>query len=71
MKKSQEDRILGILKSGRSINPLQALYKLGCFRLASRISSLKKQGYKISKMMVSENGKHYAKYFLAKEQRFS
>ena len=36
MKKSQEDNILEHLKQGNRITPLDALYKFGCFRLASR-----------------------------------
>jgi len=67
MKKSQNNRILKYLKRGYSITPLYALKRFGCFRLASRISDLKKDGVKIRREMVNDKytGKHYAKYFLA------
>ena len=50
-----------------SISALEALRDLGCYRLASRISDLKKQGYKIKSEMVSvatRNGgrTHIARY---------
>lgn len=46
-KKSQCELILEYMDLFGSINPLQALQDLGCFRLASRISDLKKRGYPI------------------------
>ena len=47
MKATQCELIVDYMKRFGSINPLQALQDIGCFRLASRISDLKKQGYPI------------------------
>ena len=43
----QTERLLGYLAENGSITPLQALNELGIFRLASRISDLRKMGYTI------------------------
>lgn len=59
---TQEKQILDHLKSGHSITPLEALDLYGCFRLASRISDLKKDYPQIEKVMVSKNGKKFASY---------
>lgn len=61
---SQCNQILAWLKSGHSLTALDALNRFKCFRLASRISDLKRRGYNIVKKMVKneENGKHYAQY---------
>lgn len=45
--KTQNTQILAHLKTGQSINPLQALNKFGCFRLSARIFNLKDEGYDI------------------------
>lgn len=47
----QTERLLGYLAENGSITPLQALNELGIFRLASRISDLRKMGYTISGKM--------------------
>ena len=57
------------MKQFGSINPLQALQDIGCFRLASRISDLKKQGYSIISERVNYNNrlgeaKHFNEYRL-------
>ncbi len=62
---SQNQNILKHLRKG-SINPLQALKLYGCFRLASRISELKKEGYNIVAKMVTRNNKRFAVYSLEK-----
>jgi len=49
---SQNLRLLAHLKTGASIQPLQALSELSIFRLASRINDLKNQGYIIDKTMI-------------------
>lgn len=36
-----------------AITPLEALNHTGCFRLASRISDLRDEGYEIKKQMVT------------------
>jgi hypothetical protein len=47
-----------------SINPMQALQDIGCFRLASRISDLKDQGYEIISERVNyKNRLGEVKYF--------
>jgi hypothetical protein len=59
---TQNDMILAHLKCGFSLTPLDALKMFGCFRLASRISDLKKEGHNITKKMVSNGEKSYASY---------
>jgi hypothetical protein len=44
---TQKDKIKAHLESGKSITPLEALNLFGCFRLASRISELKREGMDI------------------------
>lgn len=44
---TQEQRVLDYIRENGSITQLEALYELGVMRLASRISSLKKQGINI------------------------
>lgn len=44
--------ILLHLKDGRSITPLEALDKFGCFRLGARIFELKEEGHPIEREMV-------------------
>ena len=45
-------KVLSHLKSGKSITPLEAFSKYGCFRLGARIWDLKKKGHPIQKTMV-------------------
>lgn len=61
--RSQQERILAWLRSGRKITQLEALNKFGCMRLASRISDLKKAGYPIKMMKIlTMTGKYVAQY---------
>jgi hypothetical protein len=60
--RTQVDRILAHLQSGRSITPLGALRRFGCFRLAARVRDLRKAGISVRSSMVRRNGKHYARY---------
>ena len=53
---TQKDRILKYLRDFGSITPLDAMADIGCMRLASRISELKKRGYEIRKEM--EHGRN-------------
>ena len=54
MKKTQNQQILRHLKTHKKgINPMQALEKFGCMRLASRISDIRHMGYEISKEMIA------------------
>ena len=65
---SQSEKILYHLSSGKTISPLEALQSYGCFRLASRISELKREGHDIVttiKESYREDGvKRYAEYRL-------
>ena len=46
-KATQAERILAYIEEFGSITQMDALRDLGCMRLASRISDLKKKGYHI------------------------
>ena len=46
-KATQAERVLEYITTFGSITQMEALNDLGCMRLASRISDLKKQGYPI------------------------
>ncbi len=50
------------------ITQLDAARMFGCFRLAARISDLKKDGHRITSEMESRNGKTYSRYRLEKEE---
>ena len=60
---TQKDMIL----LGQSLTPMEALKYFGCFRLASRISDLRRKGYSIDRTMVEDKktGKRYASYSLS------
>lgn len=53
MKITQNEMVIDYLDEYGSITPLEAMRDLGIYRLASRISDLKMQGYKIKSKMVS------------------
>jgi hypothetical protein len=53
MKTTQSDQILSYLKLGRSLTPISALDKFGCFRLAARVNQLRNQGHQIRTRMVT------------------
>ena len=60
---SQNTDIAKHLKAGKVINPMIALKKFGCFRLASRICDL--QGtLNIKSQLVVNNGKKYKEYWV-------
>jgi len=67
---TQKQFILEHLQRFGSIEPLTALREYGIFRLASRISDLRKEGYNISKEMQQSVSRitgrivHFAKYTL-------
>ena len=64
---TQKDMILDYLKLGQSLTPMEALKYFSCFRLASRISDLRRKGYSIDRTMVEDKktGKRYASYSLS------
>lgn len=68
MPKTQNEKIKEYLENGHKLTALEALNLFGCFRLASRVSDLKKQGVNVETEMVTDNftGKRYAVYFLPK-----
>jgi len=66
---TQGSKILRHLQQYGSITPLEALREYGIMRLASRISELRKSGYKITSSTVKDQNRygeivHYAKYSL-------
>ena len=63
---NQETQILVHLAEGKTINPLQALNLYGCFRLASRINSLRKI-HKIHDRWIERNGKRFKEYYIKKQ----
>ena len=65
---SQEERILHYMENGYSITAMGALNLFQCFRLASRINSLKNQGHNIVSKMRTDPAtkKRYAQYTLTK-----
>ena len=71
-KPTQCEQIVDYMKQFGSINPLEALADIGCMRLASRISDLKKQGYPIISERVNYKNrlgeaKHFNEYRLMEE----
>lgn len=56
-KSKQSDRILWYLKEYGAITALDALADLGVMRLASRISDLRRMGYKIERRMVERSNR--------------
>lgn len=62
---TQTESILSHLKSGKQIDPLQALNEYGCFRLAARVKELRDEGHNIKSTKVKgREGKIYAVYWL-------
>ena len=61
---TQNQQIKSYLEKGKSITPIQALEKFGCFRLAARISDLRNYGLNIATKIVTKDGKTFASYKL-------
>lgn len=61
---TQTAKILKHLQRGRSVTPLMALERWGCFRLAARIRDLKRDGHRIETHRVERGGKSFAAYML-------
>ena len=57
-KPTQCERIIQYMKDFGSITTLQAFTDLGCTRLASRVTDLKKQGYDIKSEFVSGKNRY-------------
>jgi hypothetical protein len=61
---SQEEQIRRYLCSGKKLTAIDALNRFNCFRLAARIASLRKRGYRIKSVMkTNKQGKRFACYF--------
>ena len=72
MRESQCDRILRHMRDFGSISSIEAIMEYGILRLASRISDLKKQGYKITSTTESAANRygevtHYSVYKLMED----
>lgn len=52
--RSQCDKILAHMQSGKSISQYEAAQKFGCYRLSARIWDLRDRGYEINKQMVTK-----------------
>lgn len=62
---SQRTDILDHLRGGKSITPLEALAKFGCFRLADVIWKLRREGYAITtEMWDTPQGARVARYWM-------
>ena len=63
--KSQTDRILEYMLTGKSITPLEALNKFGCLRLGARIADIKAKGYLVySEFVTTPTEKKVKRYYL-------
>ena len=63
-KAKQTDRVLAYIREFGSITQLEALRDLGVFRLASRVSDLKRQGYAITGKMEAVNNRYGEKCYI-------
>jgi hypothetical protein len=61
---NQTEAILEHLKAGNKLTPIDALNLFGCFRLAARISDLRREGHNVLVENVTCNGKTFAEYRL-------
>lgn len=66
---SQGDLILHHLRSGRSINPMEALREFGCFRLGARIYDLRAEGHTINSTPTKVGDKTFSTYSLVSEAK--
>lgn len=63
-KAKQTDRVLAYIREFGSITQLEALRDLGVFRLASRVSDLKRQGYAINGEMEAVYNRYGEKCYI-------
>jgi len=62
---SQTDMVLGYLQKGKTLTPMEALEKFGCFRLAARVHDLRNSGHNIvATDYETPTGKRVARYSL-------
>jgi hypothetical protein len=66
---TQKQKILKHLMSKKSLSPLKAIGLFGCYRLASRIHELKKDGYPIDTILKDDGqGRTYGSYEINSEK---
>ena len=58
MRTSQCEKILDYMQKHGGITQLDAFLDIGCWRLASRISDLKKRGYAINREMIKVKNRY-------------
>ncbi len=63
---SQKLQVLNHLRGGKSITPIEALNKFGCFRLADVIYKLRGSGHTITTTIERVGKTSYARYTLVK-----
>jgi len=62
---TQTEAILGWLKAGHSLTPLEALERFGCLRAAARVKELREAGHPIESKFVKQGRKRFARYVYA------
>jgi len=62
--RSQADRILDYMATGKGITPIIALRRFGCFRLGARVWDLKRAGHRIEARRVTRGHAVVAEYRL-------
>jgi len=65
---AQLEDIKNHLKNHGEINPLMALERYGCMRLAARIADLRHMGMKIHTEINRSGSKHFANYRIEREK---
>lgn len=70
---TQKAMILDIMRESGSISQIEAFEEIGCFRLASRISDLRKDGYDIKRKMETKRNRYgkpvtFARYWLIEDK---
>lgn len=63
---TQEQDILAYLQKNGTIDPAQAFYELGVYRLGARIFDLRAEGHAIETEIRRKEGKRWAVYTLKK-----
>lgn len=63
-RRTQNDRIIDYLATGRPLTPIVALRRFSVFRLGARVHELKRQGHPITSRLVRRGEAHVAEYRL-------
>ena len=66
---NQNSAIKKYLEAGHGLTAYTALPLFGCFRLAARVSELRRAGANIVTEWGTRNGKHWAIYHLVKREQ--